>query len=74
VPVDLFKKNVGMMIDDIHDTPAAPGFDRVLIPGEKEYLTRLQYEREGIPIPSEILKDLQTSAHELGLSFPFSVE
>jgi len=39
VPVDEFKKNVGMMIDDIHDTPAARGFDRVLIPGEKEYLT-----------------------------------
>jgi len=74
VPVDEFKKNVGMMIDDIHDTPAAPGFDRVLIPGEKEYLTRLQYEKEGIPIPSETLKDLQTSAHELGLTFPFSVE
>lgn len=71
--VDQFKKNVGTMIDDIHDTPAAPGFDRVLVPGEKEYLTQLTYEKEGIPIPSETLNDLQTSANELGLPFPFSV-
>ncbi len=70
VPVDQFKRNVGVMIDDIHATPAAPGFDRVLVPGEKEYLTRLQYEKEGIPIPSETLKELRASAQELGIPFP----
>jgi ureidoglycolate dehydrogenase (NAD+) len=73
VPVEEFKRNVGVMIDDIHDTPAAPGFDRVLVPGEKEYLTQRQYEREGIPVPSEILKELWSSAEEAGMAFPFSV-
>jgi ureidoglycolate dehydrogenase (NAD+) len=73
VPVEEFKRNVGMMIDDIHDTPAAPGFERVLVPGEKEYVTQLQYEKEGIPIPSETLKELRASAQELGLLFPFPV-
>jgi len=73
VPVEEFKKNVGAMIDDIHATPAAPGFERVLVPGEKEYLTQLQYEKEGIPVPSEILKELQASAKGLGLPFPFPV-
>ena len=72
MPVAEFKKNVGIMIDDIHDTPAARGFERVLVPGEKEYLTRLTYEKEGIPIPSETLKDLRASAQELELPFPFS--
>jgi ureidoglycolate dehydrogenase (NAD+) len=71
VPVDEFKRHVGTMIDDIHDTPAAPGFERVLVPGEKEYLTQMAYEKEGVPIPSETLKNLQTSAHEMGLPFPF---
>jgi ureidoglycolate dehydrogenase (NAD+) len=70
VPLDQFKRNVGVMIDDIHATPAAPGFDRVLVPGEREYLTRLQYEKEGIPIPSETLKELRASAQELGVPFP----
>jgi len=58
------------MIDDLHATPAAPGFDRVLVPGEKEYLTRLQYEKEGVPIPSETLKELRASAKELAIHFP----
>ncbi len=74
LPVEEFKKNVGTMIDDIHATPAAPGFDRVLVPGEKEYLTQLQYGKEGIPIPAETLKELRASAESLGLPFPFPVE
>ncbi len=61
------------VVQQMGNTPAAPGFERVLVPGEKEYLTQLAYKKEGIPMPSETLKDLQTSAHELGLPFPFSV-
>jgi ureidoglycolate dehydrogenase (NAD+) len=67
VPVEEFKKNVGLMIDDIHATPPAKGFDRVLVPGEKEYLTRLQYEKQGIPIPAATLKDLLAAAVPFGI-------
>jgi len=73
VPVDEFKRNVGLLIDEIHDTPPAKGFDRVLVPGEKEYLMRLQYEREGIPIPSETAKELRAVAREAGIRFPAPV-
>jgi len=70
VPVDEFKRNVGLLIDEIHDTPPAKGFDRVLVPGEKEYLMRLQYERDGIPIPSETAEELRIVAQEAGIRFP----
>ena len=73
MPAAEFKKNVGIMIDDIHDTPPARGFERVLVPGEKEYLTRLAYEKDGIPIPPETLRDLRASAQEMGVPFPFSI-
>jgi len=73
VPAAEFKRNVGVMIDDIHATPPAPGFERVMVPGEKEYVTRLRYEKEGIPVPPGTLKDLQASAEELGVAFPFPV-
>lgn len=73
VPVAEFKKNVGIMIDDLHSTPPAKGFDRVIVPGEKEYLTCLQYEKEGIPIPSQTLIELQTAAREWGVPFPAEV-
>ncbi len=62
-----FRKNVGLLIDDTHRTPAAPGFDRVLVPGEKEYLTRLKYEKEGIPVPAETIKDLADAGEALGV-------
>jgi len=73
ISVEEFKKNVGIMIDDIHDTPPAKGFDRVLVAGEKEHLTQLKYEKEGIPIPSETVKELQTAAQELDVAFPSSI-
>ena len=70
VPIDEFKKNVGILIDEIHDTPLAKGFDRILVPGEKEYLTQMQYKKEGIPIPSGTVKELRAVAQELGITFP----
>lgn len=69
IPIEEFKQNVGIMIDDIHNTPPAKGFDRVMVPGEKEYLTLLKYEKEGIPIPSETIKELQAVAKELNVAF-----
>jgi ureidoglycolate dehydrogenase (NAD+) len=73
VPVSEFKKNVGIMIDDLHSTPPAKGFDRVIVPGEKEYLTSLQYKKTGIPVPSQTLTELQAAAREWGVSFPAEV-
>ncbi len=64
VPVGPFKRNVGLMMDDLHATPPARGFDRVLVPGEKEYLTRQAYERDGIPIPLGTMNDLRAAAKE----------
>jgi LDH2 family malate/lactate/ureidoglycolate dehydrogenase len=72
ISVEEFKKNVGIMIDDIHNTPSARGFDRVLVPREKEHLTQLKYEKESIPIPSETVKELQSAAQELNVAFPSS--
>jgi len=65
VPVGQFKRNVGLMMDDIHATPPARGFDRVLVPGEREYLTMRAYERDGIPIPLGTMNDLRAAAKEL---------
>jgi ureidoglycolate dehydrogenase (NAD+) len=69
VPIGEFKRNVGIMIDDIHNTPTADGFDRILVPGEKEYLTQLRYEEEGIPVPVATYQELR----QLGEEFKISV-
>lgn len=70
VPLAEFKKNVGLLIDDTHNTPAAAGFERVLVPGEKEYLTQRKFQREGIPVTTETLKELKAVAEELNVRFP----
>ncbi len=67
VQVGQFKRNVGIMMDDLHATPPAKGFERVLVPGEKEYLTMLAYERDGIPIPHGTMNDLRSAAKELNV-------
>jgi len=33
-------------------------------------LTQMQYKKEGIPIPSETVKELRVVAQELGITFP----
>ena len=42
------------MIDEIHRIPPAPGFDRVLVPGEIERRFMDRYAAEGIPVPKKI--------------------
>ena len=46
--VDRFKERVDAAIRQVHAAKRAPGVDRLYVPGEKEYLTRNAYEREGI--------------------------
>ena len=70
VSIEEFKKNVGIMIDDIHNSPTAQGFDRILVPGEKEYLSHLRYKQEGIPIPAGTFKELLALGEELHVPFP----
>jgi ureidoglycolate dehydrogenase (NAD+) len=69
VPVDEFKKNIDTMIDDIHNIPPAKGFEKVLLPGEIEYLNSLKHKKEGIPLPEGTLKDLEQLEKELKINF-----
>ncbi|MFQ3620914.1 MAG: Ldh family oxidoreductase [Spirochaetales bacterium] len=47
------------MIDEVHAIPPAPGFEKVLIPGEIEANTMAQYKIEGIPIPDGVYQYLR---------------
>lgn len=49
-----FKNNVRKMVDEIHELRPAPGFDKVLVPGESSEKKAQDYERNGIPIVKEI--------------------
>ena len=56
---DRFKQRVDEMISEIKSLPPAPGFSEVLLPGEKEFRTREERLKKGIPLPWEVFEKLQ---------------
>ena len=49
-----FKENLSKMVDEMHEIRPAPGFDKVLTPGESSDKKAAQFEKNGIPIVKEI--------------------
>jgi LDH2 family malate/lactate/ureidoglycolate dehydrogenase len=66
--VTVFKARVDQAIQQIHHCRLAPGFDRVYTPGEKEFINRENYRREGIPLNPVTLTDLYQAAARFGLA------
>lgn len=56
---DTFLKSVAAMVADIHQAPAADGFDRVMAPGEPEYLRAIERAKSGIPLDETLLNQLR---------------
>ncbi len=54
-----FLDRVTQMIEEVHQVPAAEGFERVMVPGEPEYLKEQDRTKNGIPIEDYLLKELQ---------------
>lgn len=57
-------------IDKVKATPPAPGFERVLMPGERGRLTQAEREREGISFPPATWEKLVSLATRLGVVPP----
>lgn len=68
--VDDFKA----MLDDLQRTfrtaETADGAERVLLPGQREFETRIERERHGIPLHSSVVETLLTLATDLGIPGP----
>jgi LDH2 family malate/lactate/ureidoglycolate dehydrogenase len=65
--VDRFKERIDKAIDEIHNCRLADGFDRIYVPGEKEFLSREAYERDGISLNAETLSDIAAAARGVGV-------
>jgi ureidoglycolate dehydrogenase (NAD+) len=65
--VGRFKARVDKAIRQIHHCRLAAGFERIYAPGEKEYLNRAAYQRQGIPLNRVTLADLRQAARKVGL-------
>ena len=52
----------------VKDSPPAPGFQEVLLPGEPERRARARREEEGVPLDDRSLGDILAAARSLGLT------
>lgn len=62
-----FKTRVDRAIREARGSRLAPGFDRIYLPGEREFITREESLRDGIPLNAVTLADLRRAAADLGV-------
>lgn len=53
-----FLTNMDQMINELHDTTPAAGFDKVMVPGEPEQLREDTRRKEGIPVTDSVYQYL----------------
>lgn len=54
-------------IEKIRSTPPAPGFERVLVPGDPERITQATRQQTGVPVPDGTWESLKAMAKQLGV-------
>jgi len=68
--VEAFKSRVDVIIADLRASARMPNVDRIFFPGEQSQARRGDYTRDGIPIPANLRKILQTMAGDLQIEQP----
>ncbi|AGK99684.1 Ldh family oxidoreductase [Desulfoscipio gibsoniae] len=66
MPVPEYIDRVELMKSEIRSVPLAENFDRIFLPGERKQIKATQRAKEGIPIKSGVLKELNKIAILLG--------
>jgi LDH2 family malate/lactate/ureidoglycolate dehydrogenase len=66
LPLAEFRARSEDLCQTLGATPPAAGFERVLVPGEIETLTRERRLREGVPVPETHWDELRALARRLG--------
>jgi LDH2 family malate/lactate/ureidoglycolate dehydrogenase len=70
VPIAQFTARVDEMIDRLKSTPPMEGVEEVLVPGEPEARAARERQRDGIPLPEPVLRDLCSLAETLHVPLP----
>lgn len=66
-PLDEFRRLIDETVAYMKSSPPAPGFDEVLVPGELEFRTMRQRQREGVPVDDETLATMRQQGARLGV-------
>ena len=64
-----FEARIEALISEIKSVPAAPGFDEVLFPGEREQRNAERHRRHGLLLPLRTIIDLEQLAGQCDVPF-----
>lgn len=64
--VDEFRRRTDALIDDVVGSDRAEGVDRILVPGMIEHELRERRSREGIPLASALVDEIDEAVRNLG--------
>jgi len=67
VPVKGFKDEVDRLITEVKSSPVRPGFDEVLLPGEREHRMMEKRRTEGVPINEKSWQNILETCSKLGI-------
>ena len=70
VPRGQFSERIAQMLNEIKATPPAEGFQEVLIPGELEAQRKALRQAEGIPLGSQVARELRETGERVGVAWP----
>ena len=68
-PDGAFEDDLDAVIDVMHATPPLDSAQPVLVPGDPEAKARQERVRDGIPVPSTLLKKLEAVCERSGVAF-----
>ncbi|SDN33430.1 Ldh family oxidoreductase [Afipia sp. GAS231] len=66
--VATFKKSVDTLVLDFRNSERMPGVQRILVPGERSFETRVKRTRDGIPVAPALMRGLDQVADDLGIA------
>jgi ureidoglycolate dehydrogenase (NAD+) len=67
---DAFRRDVDALAEAVANQPAAPGVERLLLPGDRGSAEAARRQHDGIPLPAGTLKGLQAAVAAAGLPMP----
>jgi L-2-hydroxycarboxylate dehydrogenase (NAD+) len=74
MPLGDFTAMMDRMQETFRTTTPAEGYDRVMLPGQREFEIRRDRETHGIPLHAAVFNALETLADEMGLERPKPLE
>ena len=67
--VDEFKERMDWYLAEMEATPPAPGYDRVMTPGQEEAEMEAERNEKGIPLHTEVVAWLESICREMNIPF-----